>query len=128
MNNENNPIPKTANNFAYKLYVPANQNTILLITNNNNANNKTIPNVLPSFIPKDNNPNAKTMIDIKNPITENITAFNISKPYNFSQKLSINPIYAENIENTMNRAHEGIGIFIMNINTNKGKNPIKLYL
>lgn len=125
---ENNAIPKTANIFAYKLYVPANKKTIRDIINNNNAIMRKIPNVLPSFIPKDNKPNAKTIIDIKTPTTDKITAFNISKPYNFSQKLSINPIYAENIENTINRAHEGIGIFIMNINTNKGKKLIKLYL
>ena len=125
---ENNAIPKTANIFAYKEYVPANKKTIRDIINNNNATMRKIPNVLPSFIPKDNKPNAKTIIDIKTPTTDKTTAFNISKPYNFSQKLSINPIYAENIENTMNRAHEGIGIFITIIRRINGNNPIKLRL
>lgn len=117
-----------ANILEYNEYVPINQNTIRLISNNNNANNRTIPNVFPNFIPKDNSPNAKTMIDMKIPNTEKITAFIISKPYFFFQKFNIKPIYAENIENTINRAQEGIGKFIRITRKNSGKNIRNVYL
>ena len=125
---ENNAIPKIANIFAYKEYVPAKKNTIRDIINNNNATIRKIPNVLPSFIPKDNKPTAKTIMDIKIPTTEKIIAFNISKPYIFSQEFSINPMYAEKKENTMNLAHEGIGKFIRITRKNSGNSPMKLRL